>query len=99
LPVHNQGALPADQHSFLSVTPDHAVITGFRPADGEGLILRLWEVTGQPVNAQVEIAGLDPLTHPVHTDLLETDREPLQCVAGKPILPLKGSGVEAIRLV
>jgi hypothetical protein len=99
LPAHNKGSLPADQHSFLSVTPDHAVITGFRPADGEGLILRLWEITGQPVNAQVEIAGLGSLTHPVHTDLLETYREPLQCVAGKPILPIKGSGVEAIRLV
>ena len=61
--------------------------------------LRLWEITGQPVNAQVEIAGLGSLTHPVHTDLLETDRKPLQCVPGKPILPLKGSGVEAMRLV
>ena len=99
LSVHPRGTLPANRHSFLSVTPATALITGFRPADEEGLILRLWEISGQPASAQIDISGLGTITRAVHTDLLETDREHGKSLAGKPILPLKGGGVEAIRLL
>jgi alpha-mannosidase len=94
-----KGNLPGDAHSFVQVTPDNAVLAGFKVAEEDGLIVRLWECAGRDVTALVSLAGLGRIQGARQTDLLERDRESLTVTEGGVAVRLRARGLAAARLV
>ena len=99
LPAEQPGDLPGPVHSFLSVSPDHAIITCVKPAEEDGLIVRLWECAGQEARAELRVAGLGRLTAAWATDLLEHDREALTVEGNRVTIPLAARGLATLRLL
>jgi len=101
IPLKNtkNGRLPNDIHSFVSVTPPNVILTSLKPAEEEGLILRLWEISGRDTIAQLNVSGLANVTGAWQTDLLERDLNPLVIKNGMVEVPLKGRGLTTVRLV
>ncbi len=93
------GNLPGDLHSFLDVSPGHAVLESLKVAEDEGLIVRLWECAGEDCEAQIGTQGLGRLAGAAQTDLLERDRGPLPVEDGTVRVPLKASGLATVRLL
>jgi hypothetical protein len=94
-----RGRLP-DGIAFpaVSVDPQRAVATCFKPADDPaagGVILRLWETAGRSGPIELSVAGYRQV---VRTDLLERDIQPLAIENGRVRLELKPHGFAAVRL-
>jgi len=66
--AHTGGRLPV-RHSFLSVAPDHILVSAFKPTT-QGLVLRLYEAAGEK-NTSVAVNLPWPWTNVRETDLLE----------------------------
>jgi alpha-mannosidase len=99
LPAGQAGDLPGDAHSFVQVTPDNAVLAGFKVAEEDGLIARLWECAGRDTTASVRLAGLGRVQEARQTDLLERDRESLTVAQGGVAVQLQARGLAAARFV
>jgi alpha-mannosidase len=99
LPAGQAGALPAGAHSFLTVSPEHVIAVGFKPAEEEGLIVRLWECAGVDAQAQITINGLSELEEAFATDLMERNDVPLVVDGNATIAPVKARGIATVRLV
>jgi alpha-mannosidase len=93
-----QGSLPAGQHSFVNVSPHNILLTGLKPAEGEGLAFRLWECAGQDTTAHIDLNGLGAIHQAVLTDLLESPLAPLAFKEGSLSLPVKKHGLAAGRV-
>ncbi len=99
LAPNQAGGLPAALHSFVSVSPDHAVLTGLKVAEEDGLIARLWECGGAGGEATLDIAGLGPIQAARRTDPLERDQQALAVAGGRIGVPLRPRGLAAIRIL
>jgi alpha-mannosidase len=97
--ARGQGDLPPSVHSFLSVTPDNVIVTAFKVAEEEGLIVRLWECAGRDTEAVVRVSGLGALRGIWLTDLLERDEKPLPVADGQVTIRIPARGLVAIRLL
>jgi alpha-mannosidase len=97
LPAGQAGDLPGDAHSFVQVTPDNAVLAGFKVAEEDGLIARLWECAGRDTTASVSLAGLGRIQEARQTDLLERDKESLTVAQGGVAVQLRARGLAAAR--
>jgi alpha-mannosidase len=99
LPANQKGDLPGGAHSFVQVMPDNAVLAGFKVAEEDGLIARLWECAGRDTTASVSLAGLGRVQRARQTDLLEEDEESLTIADGGVAVSLRARGLAAARLV
>jgi len=90
--------LPAGAHSFLPFTPENVVATGLKPAEeGEGWVLRLWEVGGRDCDAIIDARALG-VTRAWRCDLLEGKLEELAVADGTVRLAMPSRSLRAIRL-
>jgi alpha-mannosidase len=91
--------LPSGAHGFLDVTPDNVILTAFKVAEDDGLIVRLWECAGRDTTATVRVSGIGTLRAARRTDLLERDGEPLTVVDGAITVPVRAGGLATVRLL
>lgn len=98
-PGNRPSPLSPDMHSFLCVTPENVIVTCLKPAEEEGLIVRLWECAGHPTTASLAVSGLGTLRAAHLTDLLERDERELEVVDGALNVPLKAYGLATVRLM
>jgi len=80
----------------VEVDPRRAVVTAWKPADGEGLILRVWETAGQSAPLVISTRGFRKA---VATDLLERDEHALAIENGHVSVDLRAYGFAAVRLL
>ncbi|MGD0578970.1 MAG: glycosyl hydrolase-related protein, partial [Bryobacteraceae bacterium] len=90
------GRLPRAPLRGVDVDPRRAFVTAWKPADGEGLILRLWETAGQAAPLVLRLHGFKTA---VATDLLERDLHALPVRSGQVSVDLRAYGFAAIRLL
>lgn len=79
LPAGQQGPLPADAASFVSVKPENVQLVTLKPSEqpGRGYILRLVETEGKAADVTVEFSRL-PAGSAMECDLVENDRGPVK---------------------
>ena len=72
----HQGTLPPNEHSFLSVDADNVVCSTLKPAEanGEGFILRFFELTGKASRVRARLPMFDRIASATETNLIEDDR-------------------------
>jgi alpha-mannosidase len=99
LPALQQGDLPGGAFRFFTIDPPNIILTGCKIADQEGIILRLWECSGQDTTAVIQVAGLGTLIAARKTDLLETDLAELPVSENRLEVPVKARGFTAVRLL
>jgi hypothetical protein len=83
----------------VGIAPDpiRTVSQALKPAlDGRGLILRYWEVTGSSEPVQVDLSGFSGASL---CDLLERDLQPLEIENGRVLVPTRGWGFAALRVL
>lgn len=93
------GVLPAGRCSFLRVEPAHVIVTCFKPAEEEGLIVRLWECEGRDTEARLIVSGLGRLRAAWRTDLLERNLAELSVSENTVAVPVQGRGLATVRLL
>jgi hypothetical protein len=98
LPPGQKGDLPSGAHSFVSVSPANLILTGCKPAEQQGLAIRIWNLAGQETQAVVDASGLGQLKEALRTDLLESEMGEAKIEDGKACLPVSGRGFAAARL-
>ena len=83
--------------SFAQVSPDNVMITAFKKAeDGDGYILRIYEVSGKPAQAHLEFP-LFKLTDAWLTDGVEREKEKLAIKDNGISLELAGFEVKNVK--
>jgi alpha-mannosidase len=98
LPVQGQpGApLPPRSGSLLEVLEPNVLLQGAKQAEaGEGLVLRLWEVSGQPTTAHVRLRHW-PARKAVACNLVEEPQGPLPLTDNVISVPIRASGLATI---
>jgi hypothetical protein len=90
------GRLPREPLPGVVVDPHRAFVSAWKPADGAGLILRLWETSGQSAPLVLRLQGF---TRAVATDLLERDLHALPVSSSQVSVDLRARGFAAIRLL
>jgi hypothetical protein len=76
LPENQKGILPADSHSFFTMNSDHVACVTIKQAEanGKGIILRFFELTGKEASVRADLNFLGPIKEACETNLLEVDR-------------------------
>lgn len=92
------GHLPHDDHSFLAIQPAHVVLTSLKVAEEEGVIARLWECAGEPVEASLT-TGLGAIRAARATDLMERDQAALPVSDRVVQVPVRGRGLATVRII
>ncbi len=90
------GRLPRVPLPGVEVDPRRAFVSAWKPADGEGLILRLWETAGQTAPLVLRLHGFKTA---VATDLLERDLHALPVTSSEVRVDLRAYGFAAVRLL
>jgi alpha-mannosidase len=93
-----KGVLPADKHSFVSVTPDNVILAGFKPAEEDGLIARLWECAGHDATVRLTVSGLGHLEAASTADLMERNDVPLPAEGDTVTTTLRPHSIATMRL-
>jgi alpha-mannosidase len=89
------GALPGSQ-SFVQVAPEALAVSAIKPPEeGEGLIVRLWNVAAEPVTGTVRLWR--PFLRAVRTDLAERTQEELARRSDEVSIPVGGREVITLR--
>ena len=94
-----QGPLPGEPTSLVSVAEPNVVVTALKRADeGQALIVRLWELTGQPTTAHLRLNGLIPAAKAQACNLVEEPAAPLEISGGQVAVPVRGAGLATVRI-
>ncbi len=99
LPGGQCGDLPGEVHSFIGVSPDAVILTGMRPADEGGIVLRFWNLNGEEQRLRLDASGLGELQDAWHADLLEMEKQPLAHEASVVCQEIKGRGLVALKII
>ncbi len=99
LSAGQDGDLPAQAHTFLELSPANVILTGMRPADEGGIVLRLWNLSDEDTSLRVNTSGLGNLQTAWEVDLLETEIQPLCCLANIASQEIKGRGLQAMKFL
>lgn len=92
------GTLPAEPTGLISVAEPNVMLVGAkRPDGGAGLILRLWEISGQPTIVHVRLSPF-AAQKAMACNLVEEPREPLEIRDGTIAVPLRGRGLATVRV-
>jgi len=99
LPGGQGGDLPGGSHSFVQVSPPNVMLTTLKVAEQDGLIARLWEVSGQESRAAVAVRGLGSLVASYRTDALERGDLPVSVRPQAASFPVRAGGLATVRLL
>jgi alpha-mannosidase len=99
LAKQQDGLLPSGRHSFVSVEPEHAILTTLKVAEEEGLLARLWECSEKSTEATIRVAGMGTLVEARQTDQLENDQVSIAVGNDSVKIPVSGRGLAAVRLL
>jgi hypothetical protein len=99
----HRGALPPDQHSFMSVDGGMVVCSTIKPAEanGEGFILRFFELSGKESGIRIRLPAFGAIARANETNLIEQDRKaPLAVAHGDEVaFSIRPFGIKTIRVV
>lgn len=98
VPVEGQpnGQLPAGATSLVDIAEPNVLLIGAKQAeDRQGLVLRLWEVSGKPTTGHVRLNHL-PFRRATACNLLEETQGKLKIKDGIIAVPLRGSGLATV---
>jgi hypothetical protein len=97
------GVLPSTHYSFLTVDNDHVLCSTFKPAEanGEGFILRFFELTGTKSSVRVQLPVFHEIARATETNLVEDDRTAVLPVLNKNevAFSIAPFGIKTIRVV
>jgi hypothetical protein len=94
-----QGPLPQQPTSLLAVDEPGVIVIGTKKADeGSGLVVRLWEITGQATTAHLRLDKHIPAAKAVACNLVEEPGSPLEIQDGVISVPIRGSGLATVRI-
>jgi len=92
------GTLPTEPTGLISVAEPNVMLVGAkRPDSGAGLILRLWEISGQPTTVHVRLSP-SAAQKAMACNLVEEPHEPLEIRDGTITVPLRGRGLATVRV-
>jgi hypothetical protein len=93
-----QGPLSAGSKSLISVDEPNVLVVGAKQAaTGPGLVLRLWELTGNATTAHVRLGPL-AVQKAIACNLVEETQGPLQVRDGVIEVPIRASGLATVRV-
>jgi len=99
----HRGTLPPNGHSFLSVDVDNVMCSTVKPAEanGEGFILRFFELTGKESRVRLKLPIFDRIARATETNLIEDDRGVALPVsnANEIAFSIRPFGIKTIRVV
>jgi alpha-mannosidase len=90
-----QGRLSSSHPAAIRWNPDRAVAVCLKPAEDDGVVLRLWETGGRSEAIPLDVIGY---RHATETDLLERDRAVLGLGGNRVLLPIRPRGFATLRL-
>ena len=94
-----QGPLSEQPTSLLAVDEPGVIVIGVKQADeGRGLVVRLWEVTGQATTAHLRLDKHIPVAKAVACNLVEEAQNALEVQDGVISVPVRGSGLATVRI-
>ena len=92
------GTLPTEPTSLVSVAEPNVMLVGAkRPDGGAGLILRLWEISGQATTAHVRL-GQSAAQKATACNLVEDPTGPLEIRDGTIAVPIRARGLATVRV-
>jgi hypothetical protein len=98
LAANPRGPLAAPSGSLVSIDEPNVFLVGARrAAEGDGLILRLWELTGKATTAHVRLPYI-PFKKATACNLVEVPQGPLEVRDGTIAVPIRGSGLATVRV-
>jgi hypothetical protein len=93
------GLLPAAPTSLLSVAEPNVLVLGTKlPDQGSGLVVRLWEVGGQPTDAHLRLAPELGGKQAEACTVVEDPAGPLEIRDGVVTVPVRGHGLATVRI-
>lgn len=94
-----QGVLPDNAASLVSVAEPNVIVIGTKQADdGQALIVRLWELTGQATTAHLTLDRHIPASKATACSLVEESQQALEVKAGALAVPIRGYGLATVRI-
>ncbi len=94
-----QGPLPAEPTSLVSLAEPNVIVIGTKLADkGTGLVLRLWEVSGQATTAHIKLAPQIPAMKAEACNLMEEPAQPLEVREQTVAIPIRARGLATVRI-
>ncbi len=94
-----QGPLPAEPTSLVSLSEPNVIVIGTKLADkGSGLVLRLWEVSGQATTAHIKLAPQIPAQKAEACNLVEEPSQPLEVRDHTIAVPIRAHGLATVRI-
>ena len=94
-----QGPLSEEPTSLIAVDEPGVIVIGVKQADeGHGLVVRLWEVTGQATTAHLRLDKHLPVAKAVACNLVEEPQKALEIQGGVISVPVRGSGLATVRI-
>jgi hypothetical protein len=92
----SRGPLPANSGSLVSVVEPNVLLIAAKQAEsGDALVLRLWEVSGQPTTAHVRLNHL-PVHRATACSLVEEPQGSLQIENNVIAVPIRGAGLATV---
>jgi len=90
------GPLPAGSASLITVAEPNVIVIGTKQAEaGKGLVIRLWELSGQATTAHIRLTGLTA-QRATACNLVEDPAGPLEITDGAIAVPIKGFGLATV---
>jgi hypothetical protein len=90
------GLLPAESASLVEIAEPNVLLLGAKQSEtGDGLVLRLWETSGQSATAHVRLNHL-PARAAVKCNLVEEPQGDLEINDHVLAVPLRGSGLATV---
>ena len=91
-----RGPLAEPAASLVSIDEPNVIVLGTRrAANGNGLMIRLWEVAGRPTTAHVRVHGPAP-QRATACNLVEDPQGPLGIHGGAASVPIRGAGLATV---
>lgn len=96
---NNPGALlPPGSASLVEIAEPNVLLIGTKQADsGDGLVLRLWEVSGKAATAHLRLRHL-PVRVATACNLVEEPQGPLELKNDVIQVPIRGSGLVTVKI-
>jgi hypothetical protein len=97
-PAGQAGPLPGTAASLVEIAEPNVVLLAAKQAEaGDGLVLRLWEVSGRPATAHVRLRHL-PVRSAVSCNLVEDAAGALEISNGEIAVPIRASGLATLKI-
>ncbi len=91
--------LPESPTSLVSVVEPNVIVIGTKQAEqGVGLVVRLWELSGQPTTAHLRIDRRIVAAKAEACNLVEEPKQSLAIRGGEVAVPIRGSGLATVRI-